>query len=48
METAGWQCAACSIDDVSRRVQWAGEEWAGEEWAGEGAHLQTEAAPWRV
>ena len=45
MEAAGWQCAACSIDDVSRRVQWAGEAWAGE---GAYPHAQTEAAPWRV
>ena len=22
MEAAGWQCAACSVDDVSRRIEW--------------------------
>ena len=42
LEAAGWQCAACSIDDVSRRVEWAGEC----KWKGEGA--QAEAVPWRV
>ena len=31
---------ASSIDDVSRRVQWAGEEWAGE---GAHPHLSGEA-----
>ena len=45
MEAAGWQCAACSIDDVSRRVRWAGQEtsgvWREERAAGEDAHLQT-------
>ena len=24
LEAAGWQCAACSVDDVSRRVEWRG------------------------
>ena len=23
MQAAGWQCSSCSIDDVSRRVEWA-------------------------
>lgn len=22
LEAAGWQCAACSVDDVSRRIEW--------------------------
>ena len=36
METAGWQCAASSIDDVSQRVEWAGES------------AQPETVPWKV
>ena len=44
MEAAGWQCTACSIDDVSRRVRWTGQ-WR-EEWpAGEDAHLRVRTAP---
>ena len=26
MESAGWHCGACNVDDVTRRVEWAGEE----------------------